>query len=763
MHISRRGVTTTAVFGTGVLFVLFLLLFLLWPLTSNPEDALAGITVAPAEHPFAAQYQMGRQLEARGDYSAAAEQYAAAALSGQPEISEAAQDSLLRVLRLAARPSWVWQQRLRQTVASLTALLFGAVIVFVAMVLVWLLVARIGRRTVDALLMPPEDFTIDKAGSGWHLLVADIVRELAGQFQQADSLLLTRFDGHDLPQFLGQPILDSRLALLVEAFDGISVGGFSIKPGNLLRLWLIRAIHYRFLIQPQFVQQGNRLRIKLTITDLQRATTDEAFYVGLDDHSLVQQAGEVAERCAYALLLRCGAADLGTLDPAALQAYTAALMLHVSYASDEAEAAQLETAVGWLEGALASDPDFLPARYLLGVTRQAQLESREAIAMLEPVAASEQPLAVDALYQIGICQAQLYEMYRYDSAARESEEAFAEVVQRIGAKPNGQREELLLALSLCERARLVALRMATVDNVAQAQLQSQLEEHLRQAQGISQEPAVQTAAAYTLGLGFLGNGQSEKARAAFQNAIDLDPRFGPAYVAMARSWPDGSAESEAWLRRAVTASPSFEYAALRLGKQLRRNPGTGADAAARLEEARHYLERTVHSSDGQNELGELLARDGDYTGAMTAFRRAVTLNKRNAVAWQNMAWRTLDAIEDGRLTADPTRLSEAASWAQHAVNLTEGTPKAWRMLDTWGRVLLAQQRYDAAERVLRQSLAAPDGDRWIQNRFHLAQALAGRGSGRAAVAVLDDALKLNVQQLRWRVLAEALREKLSGT
>jgi tetratricopeptide (TPR) repeat protein len=752
------------IFGLGILVALVLLAFLIWPMIEEPPDDLTGVTTAVEEQARATQYQLGRQYEANGDYERAQDQYEEAALSAQEEISAASQTALARVIDQASRPVWILQTHLRSFLLTLFKLFFSLLITIVLITLligfIWPFFAR-SRRSVDVLLFPVKDYTADELGKGWHLLVVDILNETIARHEGAHDLLLTKFDSHDLPQFLVSPEPNARLSLAADTFDGISIGGFTIKFKPLIRLYLAASVRYRYLVQARMLAQGPRLRLNVLINEDPETMPTAEIYVGDPELLLADQAGEMAEQLAFFLLASHAPGATGTGNSEALRKFSFALQKQLQFAGEESDSALLIQAEEALQEALEIEPRYAQALYLLGVTQRLRFEQQTAVETLKSLLEPGQEWQSEAAYQTGIAHSQLFELYHKEFNAGEAETAFKTAADQIAARDGSARNTLLQALVYCELARLDALRMRDLPDQGRNTLLARINDQLDRALQVSEDKAVRSTAAYIRGLAYAAVGEDEKARAAYQEALHIDPAFAPACVAFAQTYLPVSADGEIWLRRAVAADPNYEYARLLLGQHLHRAAGESDEAALLRTEAKIHLRRAVHSAEAQNQLGEILYKEGDYAGAMAAFQAAVTLNKRKDVAWQNMAWRTLDAIENGQIALDKDLVQQAVVWAHKAVNLTEGTEKAWRALDTWGRALLAQGRYDQAEQVFRKSLGSPGGDRRLQNRYHLAQALVGRGNKTAASAVLVEALALKGSQAPWREKAEILQEHLA--
>src|SRR5207249_4538440 len=166
-----------------------------------------------------------------------------------------------------------------------------------------------------------------------------------------------------------------------------------------------------------------------------------------------------------------------------------------------------------------------------------------------------------------------------------------------------------------------------------------------------------------LGLALERQGRLPEARAAFQQALDLDPSDLPSWVGLAsvaRRQADWETEAQA-CARAITLRPGAAH--------------LYADLGAAFEA--QGLERKPGGASLRRGLGMSLYFQGRYEMAERAFRDAVLHNPAYARAWADL----------GELLSEQGRLPESAVAFREAIRVKEQRIASYRGL---GRVLLAQ-------------------------------------------------------------------------
>jgi tetratricopeptide (TPR) repeat protein len=130
-------------------------------------------------------------------------------------------------------------------------------------------------------------------------------------------------------------------------------------------------------------------------------------------------------------------------------------------------------------------------------------------------------------------------------------------------------------------------------------------------------------------------------------------------------------------------------------------------------------------------LGLLHERNQRFDQAVDSFRTAISLDPRQAIALNNLAWISVQ---------HNTRLDEAVAWAEQAVALA---PKVSAFQDTLGWVHRKRGELDKAADVLIKATALEPEQADIF--YHLGVVESERGQTQKAVAALEKALELNAK------------------
>ena len=211
----------------------------------------------------------------------------------------------------------------------------------------------------------------------------------------------------------------------------------------------------------------------------------------------------------------------------------------------------------------------------------------------------------------------------------------------------------------------------------------------------------------------------EKARTIFQQAIDLDPGFAPAYVGLADCYPLLSLYS---VLTPHDAYPKAKAAAMRA------------------------LELDDSYTKAYNSLGVTkLFYEWDWTGAEQAFRRAIELNPGYPDAHQRY----------GMFLTAMGRFDEAIDELQRARQLDPLSPIT-QVISAYPYYYSRQ--YESAARLLREVIADDEG--YSMAHFRLGLALAQKGSYDQAVNEVSRSVELSND--RDTIAALAYVEALSG-
>ena len=173
---------------------------------------------------------------------------------------------------------------------------------------------------------------------------------------------------------------------------------------------------------------------------------------------------------------------------------------------------------------------------------------------------------------------------------------------------------------------------------------------------------------YGLGRLYQIRGEEKKAAEQYRNAVRIVPSFAEAYLNLGASYhalgEDRKAAAE--LREAIRLRPEwagarynlgnvlfdmgrFDEAAVEFGRAVEMDPGNelfvrihsnarerAGDREGAEETVRLGLTRIGESADLQNRLGDLLEKDGRTGEALGEYLRAVEIDPRHSVAWNNI-------------------------------------------------------------------------------------------------------------------------------
>lgn len=269
-------------------------------------------------------------------------------------------------------------------------------------------------------------------------------------------------------------------------------------------------------------------------------------------------------------------------------------------------------------------------------------------------------------------------------------------------------------------------------------------------------------------------GQRDEARAAYRRAATLAPTSAAPAAALARlELAAGNAEAALAAARRVQQDPATRPTGLQLEGDVLMRLGRPAEAArayeelqkarpsaagamalyrARLSAKTAAPEQTLrdwlaaHPADGavRLALAEHWQRSGDRARAIAEYESAVKAKADDAIALNNLAW-LYHEVSDARALATAQRAHQLA-------------PRVPAIADTLGVILVATGRVDEGIAVLREAAKGAPGFADIQ--FHLAEALARKGSKAEAQQVLDGILRETKTPAEVRTKAEALAKTL---
>ncbi|MBK8989904.1 MAG: hypothetical protein IPM39_28215 [Chloroflexi bacterium] len=761
----KKHVAATAV--TLILFLfLLLMVWLLWPVPNAAQNDLAGVTITNGQEEAARQYALGLVYEEAGDWAAAQEQYAEAALSVQPEIQQAATAGLSRVL--AAQENWrlAWWAQWRATAVWLSQVFFLLAIVAAVMSLAWLWRSTRQPR-LGYLVQPVQDFTKDGWGNGLHHLLflqlqtAQRTQTAAVEALQTQALAAGLFPVITPWQEISVPLGNALSVLEKVTVAGVNV---SLRPfaQTLYTLWR----QQEYTITAQMHQRGGRLALHVEIRHHPDGHITYWEIEGDAQQSLAEQRELIASEWAYRLMATQSDGDAPPWH--ALAAYVHGLHLWQRYREDgRYQPDLLQKALQQVRAAQADAPFWVPAQFTLGTLYNAlgQYELAEAT-FRQLLATNNSEDDLPLRYNLGVS---LYHQVEKGAWARQSAaEQFHLVRQRVeAAATHANKELVLLALTYAGLGIVAALEASPrikkadwqvdpqMERLTAVQFYADLARNLAAKISDAQMRAIVFAAAdHSDGFAQLQVKNMEAARDLLQQAIEGRPAYPVPYVNLADTYEKGSEEAITWLKRALDIQPGFAFGWFHLGQAY--DTKSRNDPIWR-EAAREAFSHAVNFADAQERLGTIAFKQGDYQQAMTHYHTAVQLNGRKEHIWRSMAWRTLEAIEKRWIAETDATLRDALRWADQAVELTAGTENEWRAYDVRGWALRLLQQPQEALTALDQSIALKER---AQNLYHRAQVHLQIGNIKAAATDLHQAEKYVGKDEKWRSAIQVLQQQL---
>lgn len=428
-----------------------------------------------------------------------------------------------------------------------------------------------------------------------------------------------------------------------------------------------------------------------------------------------------------------------------------------------------ESAELLLRKVLTLEPDNVPARVLLGKVLSDRQQFTEAEEILQ--AASQLDLNnVEAFTQLG-------QIYEAQNKLEQAEKTYSQAIaiaprdpaaylgliriygQQGQTQSADQMERHLLQLKLEERHEthfMIAVAYDTAGCVSQAEAlyrrviaeapqvpdtyihlmrllvkQHQPDEAVEVCRQMAQQPGLQYSAFISL-----GNLQSElerypEAKAAYQQAIDIDPQQSEAYLALATfcQQHDDMKQSEQVYRQAIAHCPSLASAYLQLSSLLVNQK--------RTDEALQVLAQMVQQPglaySAELAQGDLLLRQERYPEAENAYQRAIAADPQQPEPYlelsamyqqQNQPDRAELILHQGlqesgtsdfywalgQLYDQQSQWKQARQAYDEAAKHEPDPVRKSSLYETIGDLLLRQKHFSEAENYLQQALTHNPGN-----------------------------------------------------
>ncbi|HKW89256.1 MAG TPA: tetratricopeptide repeat protein [Candidatus Acidoferrales bacterium] len=407
---------------------------------------------------------------------------------------------------------------------------------------------------------------------------------------------------------------------------------------------------------------------------------------------------------------------------------------------------KFQDAVTSLQKTVADAADSNEAHYYLGMaywktgdTNQANAEFQNALRISPGL-----PVALRALAQLNFSQknysvAQIYAQ---------------ELVQKSSGNP---ADRLLLGETLLQQGKskdaedqfLAAKQLAPTNPGAHVDLALlyQAEKKLPEAEK-EYEAALQVAPQSTGALdqyaGFLvSRGENVKAINVVQQFLSRNPKDVRAHLAMsgvqlrAKNFTEARSEVE----QALQLDPNSVAAYLQLGQVL----DSQDDEPGALQAYQKALSIDANNAALMTQVGNIYMKQGDLTKATAEFQKAINADPNYAVAENNLAW---IYAEQGQ------NLDVALGLAQKAKSQL---PDATSFTDTLAWVMYKKGDYSEAIPYLRDCVKKePESG---QFRYHLGMALVAAGQKQQGKALLEAALRMNLDSSDSQKARQALAQE----
>jgi Tfp pilus assembly protein PilF len=238
----------------------------------------------------------------------------------------------------------------------------------------------------------------------------------------------------------------------------------------------------------------------------------------------------------------------------------------------------------------------------------------------------------------------------------------------------------------------------------------------------------------------ISQGQQAKALTTIQQFIARNPKDAGAHLLLssiqlqAKNYTVARSEAE----RALQLDPSSIAAYLQLGQVL----GAQGDNAGALQAYQKALTMQPNSAVLITQIGNIYMNQGDLAKAASEFQKALAIDPNFAVAQNNLAW---VYAEQGQ------NLDIALGLAQKA---KAQDPRMVSFTDTLAWVLYQKKDYSGAIPYLQDCVKKSPN--MGQYRYHLGMALVAAGQKQQGKAVLQAALKMNLDPADSQRAREAL-------
>ncbi len=691
-------------------------------------------------------YELGQLYESAGAWQEAEVEYRAVLLLPDNTYTPLAEAQLEELVRRRTNVGWAVWSEIKQFSVRLLATAGKSLIIGLLAILALKIVAAWFIKTVDWVILPFHVNEETAVGETIAEMLADTLHEARMTHLRANQTLFLASEKTDIPLLATQQY-EQRLLSNLTNLDSLGVEGTGLPLGSLLKSTLQWLAGGRHEITGGLWQSPTHLRLSARL-ETGRKRKNTHFWKLTQELSQPEQAADaifkLTQRLAYQILYD-SQANWGANSSESLQTLTQGLAALQTQSSARNQKENIRYTHALFLKAWQQDPLYQEAKYNLALASIQVEDYQAAINLLKPLQSKKDvDMQANINYNLGLA----YYHLLVDWAYAQAENAFWAVIHSLEKIADSTTRREIVALAYCGLIGVTAQKVRqTSEN--KTQLVITAADYFNRAITIAGSSTEGQATAHRLlGLAYFNSGDLVKAVELFEQGVQIKPDDWRTLTHWGRANMEANqlVEAIAHLQQATLLNPSFEYGFYNLGLAYKKEkqPDKAAEAFAQAP--------TI--APAQNELGNILAAQGEYAAALAAYRQAVTVNSRYADAWANLAWWSAEAEETDKAT-----LKEATNWAERALNLTLGSANEWHKRSVLARVLIERDRLVRAEEQLVLSITQEPSKLNGQSYYLFAEAAWKNGDLLLARERLVTFFQLNVKGY-WQEKAVSLMRQI---
>jgi tetratricopeptide (TPR) repeat protein len=696
-----------------ILIILITLLFGLAVLLANlplspaqSAPVLLAVTPAADQTEFLRRLELGRQYEQRNLLSQAQGEYQQAALAGDDVIALAGRENEKRLAEFQQTPIYQIHSKL--------AWLKDPVLWMVFLLLILLLVILFYPQRAAYQVVLFNDSSKDQAGNAIHRIVHRRLLEITQAYRKAQKDLLIDLERFEFLTASDQP---DPYADLLAVLSTIKLGPVPV-PLDKLRLFLDKwRVRNETQLSGDFYLCGDTCYLDARLT--RRDQVLENWPLQASGQKISDAIDVLSSELTYRFLEFILKGKTGFQSWGQLKAWCEGLsaLQQAPTGSD-----CLQAALQALEAAQVQEPQNREIAFLIGTIyfKLEQYEqAREAYyRVMQGEGTKGDDLSLASSLRLAESIFLEFDPRNFEEARRR----FAEIHSSLRETTMDQRQKQVAALACCGQARIWA-HWLYEDPDDKNSLDHVLEYCQRALSLAGDTKDVQAACSIALGFTNYNRGLKKDASPDlhknalrdFDDAVRASRNYPSALIYLARmlAWMSVAKRNPAALDKKILNEKDPEQKNV-LQRTLEEHT---TQAIALLEESiskglpgRRYAEQQM--KEVLFRLGRFHAKTGQLDKGLDEYRRLVEMDPQMADAWDNLAYRPIDA---GR--TDLITLSKCEVAARKAVALGTGSPQEATYLATLADVLYHLGRYQEAMQEIERAYALPVKDEDIRLRI----------------------------------------------